>query len=436
MRDIAVLLTMLVFVPLALRHTFVAYLLWGWSGLIALDYYLYGFMISVPYVQIFALIAMGSWFWTKDPERQPFQPNRTMALLLVFWAHGLLSAIFAYPGLNNNWNDFSNLSKTLLFCALMPMIVTSRFRIHAMVLMIVFTLAFHGVLDGLKFLSSAGAHTARGIGKFGDNNLFALVLVMVLPLIYYLYQYSAKRWVRLSFAFTGLLTVLTIIATSSRGGFAGVAAVAIFIVLQSRRKLVGILAIVVVGVMVLQLAPESWRERMDTIKSAEEDSSFLGRVSAWKVSSAVALAHPVLGGGFRVIENAATWDRFRNSPSLLDFVATPPVYGFKAAHSIWFQVLGDGGLVGLALFIGLLFNAFLTRRKIKAIASKDEANKWATDLADMIGAALFAYIVSGSLLSAAYSETPYILLMLMEVIKLQFQQTPKLAQGVKRGLYA
>lgn len=437
MRDVVVLLAMLVFVPLALRHTFVAYLLWGWTGLIALNFYLYGFMIPLPYVQIFALIALGSWFWTKDAERHPFQPNRTMILLFVFWVHTLLSALFAYPGLNQNWSIFSNLSKTLLFCALMPMIVTSRFRIHAVVLMIVMATAFHGALDGLKFLASAGAHTARGLAKFGDNNQFALVLVMVLPLIYYLYQYSARRWVRISFAATGLLTVLAIVATSSRGGFAGVAAVAIWIILQSRRKFVGIVVVVLAGVMVLQLAPESWRSRMDTIKTVEEDSSFMGRVAAWKVSSAIALAHPVLGGGIRVIEDATTWERFKSSPSLLDFVETPQVNGFKAAHSMWFEVMGDQGFVGVFLFVALLTNAFFTRRDIRAIAKRGGGtDKWATDLTDMVVASLFAYMVAGSLLSVAYFETPYMLIILMEVIKQVLLQSAEPVPAVGRGVHA
>lgn len=436
MRDIAVFLVMLVFVPLALRNTFAAYLLWGWTGLVALNYYLYGFMVPMPFAQTFALITLGSLLLIKDPERVPFAPNRTQTLLLVFWAHCLLSAVFAYPDLFDNWTDFSNLSKTLIFCAVMPIIVTSRLRIHAVVLMVALALAFHGALDGLKFLVSAGAHTARGIPKFGDNNLFALVLVMVLPLIYYLYQYSALRWVRLSFAAGALLTVLAIIATSSRGGFAGLAAVAVFIILQSRRKFTGILAVVVVGVMILQLAPESWRERMDTIQSAEEDSSFMGRVAAWKVSSAVALSNPGLGGGFRVIENTSTWVRFKGDPGLLGFVDTPEIPGFKAAHSIWFQVMGDGGFVGLALFVALLFNAFLTRREIRKISAKDGTKKWATDLADIIGASLFAFMVSGSLLSAAYSETLYILLMLMEVIKLHLQRDANSVRGVQGAIYA
>ena len=430
MRDLLTLCVMLVYVPLAMRHTFVAYLLWGWTGLIALNYYLYGFMIPVQYVMIFALIALGSWFWTKDPEKLPFEPNRTFTFFAIFWVHSLFSALFAYPGLVLNWELFSDLSKTLLFCALMPMLVTSRLRVHAIVLMLALATAFHGALDGLKFLESGGAHTARGMPKFGDNNGYALVLVMVVPMVYYLYQYSARRWVKLSFAAVTLLTVLAIVATGSRGGFAGLTAVAIWIIWQGRRKFAGILAVAVVGLMVYQLAPESWQNRMETIKTAEDDSSFMGRVAAWKVDSAIALANPVLGGGLRVVENPTVWAQFMDQPGLLGFVETPRITGFKASHSIWFEVLGDQGFVGFFLFVAMVANAFFTLREVRALARRGgESTRWALDLADMVGASLVGYVISGSLLTAAYTETSYMLMMLLETIKLLLQREAKSAQS-------
>jgi len=45
--------------------------------------------------------------------------------------------------------------------------------------------------------------------------------------------------------------------------------------------------------------------------------------------------------------------------------------------------------------------------------------QWAVDLAYMIVISTMAYAVGGALLSAAYFELPYILFMLLEVLKLQ-----------------
>ena len=434
MRDLVILGFMLLSVFLAARNTFVSYLLWGWAGLIAINYYLYGFMAGVGYVQIYALITIVLVFAKKDIYSQKFKLDRTSILLLIFLTHGFLSAVFAYPDLESNWVLFGNLVKTILFCLFMPMIVVSRFRIHALVLSIALAISFHGVLDGLKFIASGGGHNAQPLKKFGDNNHLALILLMVLPFIYYLYQFSAKKIVRLGFLGALPLMVLAVVATHSRGALLGLFAVALWIIVKSQKKILGIVLISLCALMVVQLAPDKWSQRMETIQAADEDASLMARVTAWKVSSAIAVANPFLGGGFRAVQSHPVWNRFKDSPGLLGFVATPTLSrSGVAAHSIWFEVLGDQGIVGLLLFIALIVNVFMTRRDIwKLVKKNSQQSGWAGNLADMVAASVLVYIVSGSLLSAAYFELPYICMMLMEVIKQQ--QMRALQEGQIKSL--
>lgn len=435
MRDLVFLGFMLVSVFLAVRNTFVSYLLWGWSGLIAINYYLYGFMAGIGYVQIYALITIALIVTKKYINSQKFKFDRTSILMLIFLAHGLLSAVFAYPGLDRNWELFGNIVKTILFCLFMPMVVVSRFRIHAFVLVIALAISFHGVLDGLKFIASGGGHNAQPLKKFGDNNHLALILIMVLPFLYYLYQFSAKKIVRFGFLGVLLLMVLAIVATHSRGALLGLFAVALWIIIKSKRKILGVVLVSLCALMVVQLAPDKWSQRMETIQAADEDASLMGRVAAWKVSSAIAVDNPFLGGGFRAVQSHPVWDRFKDSPGLLGFVATPTLNrSGVAAHSIWFEVLGDQGIVGLLLFIALIVNVFMTRRDIwKLVKKNSQQSGWAGNLADMVAASVLAYVVSGSLLSAAYFELPYICMMLMEAIKQQQTRTMQEAQVKNLG---
>lgn len=421
MRDLVLLAVMLVFVPVAFNLSFAGYLLWGWSGLVALNTYMFGFMAAVPFVQLFAMITIASVLLQRDPLMQPFAPNRTLVLFWIFVAHGLLSAVLAYPGLERNWELFGNVAKTVLFCSFMPMLVTSRLRVHALVVMIVISTSFHGALDGLKFVASGGGHNAQTIPKFGDNNHLAMVLLMILPLAYYLVMHSKMRLARLGFAAAIVLTVLAVVATHSRGGLIGLFAVTFWIVMQGRRKVWGVVLAVLCAVLILKMAPESWSERMGTIQEADADQSFMERVTAWKVSSAIALAHPVFGGGFRAVQSHPVWDKYAHSQGILGFVDSPVIErSGVAAHSIWFEVMGDLGFVGFFLFVALLVNAFLTRRAIwRLVREQGPQARWAGDLADMLGAALFVYMVAGSSLSAAYFELPYICMMVMEVVRLQ-----------------
>lgn len=421
MRDLVTLAFLLPYAALAFMQPFAGYLLWGWAGLVALNFYLFGFLQGMPFVQLFAIITLAALLMRQRQESLRIQGNATSWWMLVFLLHALICATLAYPGLAFNWELWTTLGKTVLFCLFMPVLANSRFRIHALVLMIVIGTSFHGVLDGLKFLNSAGAHRAQVIAKFGDNNHLAMLLLMVVPLLYYLYLYSKRHWVRIGFLLTILLMVLAVVSTNSRGGLLGLFAVALWLVYRSRRRVVGTLLVAAAAVLVVQLAPESWVQRMDTIQDASIDDSFQGRLQAWRVSAAIAQEHPFFGGGLRAIQSPAVWLQFESAPSLLGFVDIPPTAGVgRAAHSIWFEVLGDQGFVGLLIFIGLIANAFWVARAVRRLArTNGPSERWAVDLANLLTVSMVAYAVTGSALSVAYFELPYICMMLLETIRQQ-----------------
>jgi probable O-glycosylation ligase (exosortase A-associated) len=436
MRDFVMLTFFLVSLPLALRSAYAGYLLWGWAGLIAVDSYLYGFMQRVPYAQLYALATMTAVALRRDPQALQLSVNRTLVWMGVFVAHGFVCAVLAYPGLDRNWELFGNLAKTVLFCAFMPFLAVSRLRIHALVIMLALSVSFHGMVDGLKFISSGGAHKAAEIPKFGDNNQYAMMLVMVMPLLIYLFRYSEKIFMRWGFGVVSLLTVFAVISTNSRGAFIGLFLLAILIMVMSKHRVRSLLAIFISFFLVFSLAPDSWTSRMQTIEQANEDASFMGRVSAWKVSSAIAIAHPVFGGGFRAVQSKPVWEEFAQSPGLLWFVDTPILTrSGVAAHSIWFEVMGDLGFVGLFLFVALLINAFKTRREIRRLAREQGPEaRWAGDLSHMLAASLIIYVVSGSALSAAYFEYPYICMMALEVVKLEMHRRREADLATREGI--
>jgi probable O-glycosylation ligase (exosortase A-associated) len=424
MRDLIALGMMLLLVPMSLRNGYIAYLLWGWAGLASVTSYLYGFMLGFQYSLVFSLIALTLFLLGNDPRNKPFESNRTTTLFLLFAVQVVLSASFAYDGHPRNWEIATNVLKTLVFCALMPLVVTTRFRLHGLILMMAIATGYHGLVDGLKYISSGGSHFAYGIQKYGDNNHFAIALVMVIPLLVYCFRYAANPLVRLGFATTTPLVVLAVLATQSRGGFMCLLTVGIWFALTSRYKFVGIVGIALSALLVLQLAPDQWLDRMNTIGAAGEDYSMMGRIGAWRISSAIAIANPFFGGGLHSVEIASVWNSFRDSPNLLWYVTNLDLEGLpgggRAAHSIYFETMGDLGFVGFFIFMALLFNALVTAREVVALV-RVGGNKlrWAADLAHMLSISVIAYAVGGALLSAAYFELPYILFMLLEVLKRQ-----------------
>jgi probable O-glycosylation ligase (exosortase A-associated) len=419
MRDIAVLLAMFCLIPLAFSSSLVAYLIWGWTAFISLNSYVYGFMGGVPFNMLFALLAMAMVFNGKDPEQRPFVWSRVVILFTLFATHASISTLFAIDNNDQSFFFWTLVLKVVLFCVLMPMVITNRTRIHAMLLTIVLGLALHGTVEGAKFIASGGGHHVLGLLKFGDNNHFAMLIVMTMPLLLYVFQYSEKLVVRLGAAGGLLFAVTAVIGTHSRGGLLSMAVAGAWLVLAGRRKMMGLAVLIAGAVVVIALAPDTWTTRMNTIKEAEEDSSFMGRVEAWKVSSAIALRRPLTGGGFHGVEKRHIWQEFRDSPSLLDSIETFRSPGGRAAHSVYFEVMGDLGFVGLLLFLLILGSVFVARRDIrKRCARHGPRLVWASDLADTLSATMAAYVVGAAALSMAYSEAMYAIVMLMEVLRL------------------
>jgi probable O-glycosylation ligase (exosortase A-associated) len=417
MRDIVVALFILAFLPLALGSSFAAFLLWTWVGLVAIHSYLYGFMRSVPLAQIFALITLGLLLVPSMRGKAQYKSGGLVVIMGLIVFHGFLSAALAYPGMDRNWELFSNMVKTILLCLLMPLFLVNRRRVNLYVMLLAMGVCFHGMLDGLKYVSSAGSHNATGIQKFGDNNHYAMVLLMGMPFLIYIYRFSASRLMRLATAGVFIITFLAVLATNSRGALISVVAMGLWIILLGKRKIAGLAMAVVLATLVVQLAPAKWFDRMDTIKTAEKDDSFMGRVTAWKRASAIALENPVFGGGYHAGQEPSIYEEFRYKQGLLGFAETPDTGYAAASHSIYFEVLGDLGFVGFFLFIAAIISAFHNWWRIRRLAaSRPHELGWALELANMGGASMVVFVVGGAALSAAYFELPYYVMMLMQVL--------------------
>lgn len=420
MRDLLMLAAMLFWIPLAFGDAFVAYLLWEWLAIVSPAYFLFGFMGNIRYGLVFAGIAVLLMLIGRANLPGRFSSTRTGNLMILLLIHASLCAALAYDPNPLNFDVYSNFAKTLVFVLLMPLFVADRSRLHAMLIMIALAVGFHGLDEGLKVLVTAGGHNVRGIPTsiLSDNNHFAIGIAMGIPVLYYLYQYSERKLARFGFLAVMLVTLAAVIGTRSRGGFIAIGAVAIFLILGSRRKLLSLFLVILSVSLVFQFAPETWFSRISTIESAGQDSSFMGRVASWNVNTAIALANPWFGGGFHGTNNLWIWQSFKTEKGVFDIPPHLLPEVPKAAHSIYFETLGDMGFVGLFLFLALLLNSIVTRFEIARMCSQiGNGVLWARDMADVLMISVIAYAVGGAGVSLAYFDLIYVMAMLLEVIK-------------------
>lgn len=430
MRDLFFALAMVVLLPLALARPFNAYLLWGWTSSLLPTSFLFGFMAGARVNFIFAGITLVLVLLRRVDWSQ-YRFNWAVALYLVFLLHATVAWLTGYAGNVNNSKYYDILLKGLVFSMLMPMFVQSRMHFHALLLVLVFGLGLHGVIEGLKTVVSGGSHNMFGPSgsMLEDRNHLSTALAMVLPITYYLYLHSVNRLLRWGFLGVFVLIVLAIMGGGSRGGFLSLAVVAIWLIFTSRYPWRTLFIVAGLGLLLWQFVPDSVVARLETIGEANEDESFMGRVYAWKNSSAIALAHPFFGGGFHAVQVQDVWERFKDAPSLLDFLNLPPPYfeAAKAAHSVYFEVMGDLGFMGLLLYLTIFGLPILSRFSVKRMATRLGPDYlWARDLGDMLMLAVLAYVVGGAGVSVAYLEVAYVMTMLMAVLQVFLRQ--KLAE--------
>jgi len=436
MRDLMFALMMLVAVPLAFARPFNAYLLWAWTAVVVPTSYFYGFMVSARLNFLFAILTVLLIVLGRVPWKS-YQANRVTWWYLAFVLHATLVFFFAYPGNSQNRPYYELILKGFLFALVMPFFVRERVHMHALIIVIVLGFGLHGVLNGLKAISTGGGHLVSGPAgtMIADRNHLSTALALTLPLLFYLFQQSSHRLVRLSFLGGFVLVALAIAGSGSRGGFIALAVVSVWLVLTSRKRWSALALLAVMAVLFVNLAPDQWLGRLSTIETADADESFMSRVFAWRVSSAIALDNPVFGGGFHAVQSQKIWDQFKGAPSLLDFLNLPiPDWNAKAAHSIYFEVMGDMGFVGLFIFLGILLQAIRTRYVIKR-QLKDMGPQWlwARDMADMLMLGVIAYMAGGASVSLAYFEVIYMVIMLMEMLRLHVARAVLAASTVQKA---
>jgi probable O-glycosylation ligase (exosortase A-associated) len=419
MRDLALMLGFVAMLAPVFRYPHIGALVWCWTALIVPNNFVYGFMKDVPLNKITALLTLLAWAMSRQSRALP--RSSTLVLLGLLGVVGTISAFTSIASSEVNQNEWEKFVKILVFAFVIAGLITNKARIDALLGAIFLSLGFHGVWEGAKFIASAGGYHIWGPAGsiLGDNNHFALGMVAFLPIVLYLYKQSQNKQVKLVFIGSSLLVLAAIMGTYSRGGLIGIAAIGIYALFNIRRKFVylGIAAPLVLGAS--YFAPERWSDRMDTIANANQLDSFMGRIIAWKQSTLIALDHPLFGGGFHAVQNFEVWSYYARLFDRLAFIPTaaPNPLAAHAAHSIYFQVLGDLGFLGLLLFVAILVSSWRNASAVVDAARDRPEWRWAGDLATCLKYSLIAYVVSGAALSMAYFDFMYMICALLVVLR-------------------
>ncbi|MBY0243270.1 MAG: putative O-glycosylation ligase, exosortase A system-associated, partial [Burkholderiaceae bacterium] len=404
------------------KRPFIALGMWIWTALFFPNAWMYGLGTVIRYNMIFAGIAMVGYLMLKDKPKTNWGAIGVLVTLFFFWT--CISSLLGSGNPTSISERWFYLLKILLLFYFIILIITKKLHIDFFLWCVVFSVGFFAALEALKFIGTGGGHQIVGLSGhvLGDRNELAVAFVMLLPICYYLLVEYGRRSNILRLGLLGLcgLTVLSIIGTQSRGGMIALTSLFLYMFVKSDRKLTLLVLVAILVFVASQFISAEWAQRMDTIGAADKDESFMGRVVAWKLSFIVAVQNPVFGGGFKVIEYWPNWvelsSQFDSFPFFTTGTARPDPKGAHAAHSIYFQLLGEHGFGGLAIYLSFIVVAFRKAGKIARVARKHASLDWIATLATMLQLCLFGFCLGAAALSFAYFDLTFAILAIIQVL--------------------
>ncbi len=423
MRSLALAIEMATLLGLGCVRPFVGVLLWEWISFMDPHQLVYGFAAGLPWGLLsFAAIVIGCLV-AREPRRIAVN-NTTIMVMLFIFCISVTSLTAMAPGALV-FDKWESVAKGFVVVVLTASLLTDRKRIHALVWMVAISLGYYGVKGGVFAIASGGSSRVFGppSSMIADNNHLAAAMLVALPLMNYLRLQSAHRLVRSGIAAAMALTVLSVLASYSRGALLGLGVMVLFLWWNTPNK-IGfgvVLAVVVAGGIAFM--PESWMDRMHTIQTYQEDASANDRLTMWSTAWKLALAHPLTGSGFM-----GPYVRY-----VVDTV--DPSSPARAVHSIWFETLGEHGFPTLFVWFGITLTGLYNCHRLLRITGKRADLRWAYDLAKMVQVSIPVYLVAGSFLSLCYWEVYPTILVAVAAARMQVMATLRReARAAQRGL--
>jgi putative inorganic carbon (HCO3(-)) transporter len=390
MRSVVFFMEMLVLLPMAAVRPFVGVLLWCWISFMSPHKLLWGPASSLPWALMTIVVTLMGCFVAREPKR--FAWNPVTALILAFLLCITATSAVAMAPADDVFHKWSLVAKSFGVMLLTASLLTSKERIHALIWIMVLSLAFFGVKGGGFTLLHGGASRVEGPPDsiIADNNQLAAALLVTVPLMNYLRLQSKHRIVRYALLIAIVLTMFSIVGSYSRGALVGLLAMSAFLWLKSKRKMVAAIAIPAAVFLVIMFMPSDWVARMYTINAYQRDASAEDRLAIWHVAWTMAVHRPLTGAGFMGPYVQSVVNQF------------DPGQPARAVHSIWFEVLGEHGFITFFVWVGISLAGFMVARRIIKSASGVPDLQWAVDLARMSQVSVVAYLVSGTFLSLSY----------------------------------
>jgi putative inorganic carbon (hco3(-)) transporter len=333
--------------------------------------------------------------WPMDPKRRWVRDPANILMTLFLAVIVASSALAIYPEISwSHWFDF--LDWYVIYFLIINMVTTGEryFIFMGIFLLANFKLSFFGART---WAARGFGFTSWGLegplGYFNNSSDFSSEMLMFTPIAFELALFIkpfARRvtyWFVMLGAITGAMSVL---GASSRGSQVALAFQGTWIAIQRKLRVSIVIGIVLLAGIGYALLPAAEKARFADVG---KDSTSVQRLDYWKAGFKMIETHPVLGVGY-----------FNFAPVYAAHDRAHLWYGkAQLPHNIFIQVGTDSGLIGLGIFMVLIYRNLKVARDIRRACAKDPGLlAFAPSVARGLTITTWGFVIAGQFNTVAY----------------------------------
>ena len=239
----------------------------------------------------------------------------------------------------------------------------------------------------------------RATASFKDSNNMGIYLSAFFPIIFGLTLFYFKLRLKIIMIGASAISLAGIMLTYSRPTLLAVFIAVAFFALAKRNKLLSLLliALILASPFILPRSFKQWAKQMgyNPIRVMCNDD----RIAIFRNSINMIQAHPIIGVGANTFMK--NYKYYKESPEYRGIITSDYVY----AHNNFLHMAAEIGLIGLGVFLWMLYKIFLESRRIY-LAFDD---KYLKIISLSLTASLIAFLVNGLSESSLYSSRVAIL---------------------------
>ena len=419
MRDLAFVAFLLALCATGFRRPFLFVAAYVYIDIVSPQRLTYWLLNAVPISLVAVALMVVGWAAADDKRDVRVGPRQGLILLLLAYCYATTThADFPVEALEKwEW-----VWKNLAVAAFLPLMLRTRLRIETLLLFVVLSAASIIIVGGIKTLASGGGYGELNLMVSNNSGLYegsiiSAVAISLIPIILWLMKdgtvFAPDGRVRLFGTALIFACLLIPVGTSARTGLLCIALLAVLMLRVVKRRMLYVGALALAGMAAVPFLPSAFSERMGTIKTYQADESASTRLAVWQWTIDYAKQHP-FGGGFEAYrQNRIRYDtvKVEGEGASATVKRDLTVDQSRAYHSSYFEMLGEQGYPGLALWllinlIGLVRMEVLRRR----YRDPDGQLAWAGRLATALGHAHLIYLLGGAFVGIAFQSFLYFLL--------------------------